>query len=182
MIEKTRRVCPRGYTLEIDWVICPYCGGQITEDNPTPCANLLKEESPVLAPTVREELKPSKPPPAKHRKTVLWQPPAPTKGSVSWLVGLNGPLRGHDFRIDSDHITIGAIGDADLQIDDEFASKHHCSIRYSDGVYSITDLDSTNGTFVNNEKIIKATIKDGDKIKIGQTEFIFKMVLLPEKD
>ena len=76
--------------------------------------------------------------------------------------------------------TVTALGrakDNDIVIDDPFASSNHAMIVWRDGGWWIEDLDSHNGTFVNDERAEKAApLQDGDAISIGQTKLRFTRV------
>jgi pSer/pThr/pTyr-binding forkhead associated (FHA) protein len=63
----------------------------------------------------------------------------------------------------------------DIVVDDHEVSSTHCQIQNINGVYHIFDMNSTNGTFVNNERIVKAKLNPADIITIGQTSFRFQM-------
>ncbi|MSR64495.1 MAG: FHA domain-containing protein [Verrucomicrobiae bacterium] len=79
-----------------------------------------------------------------------------------------------DFIVPSKPFTIGRSTMADVSIpDDERMSRVHCEIRREGGHYYIRDLDSKNGTWVNQERIKKSQIKFGDKIKVGHTILAF---------
>ncbi len=62
---------------------------------------------------------------------------------------------------------IGRSDDCDLTIDDDNISRIHCSINDSDASFILEDLDSTNGTFVDNVRIKKRILKEGDMFSIG---------------
>lgn len=96
----------------------------------------------------------------------------------AWLVVLEGKQQYADFRIDSDQTYLGASPECQIVVDDEFASGEHASIRCREGTFFITDLDSRNGTLVNDfgpdARIDRVQLKDGDEIRIGQTLMKFK--------
>jgi chromosome segregation ATPase len=69
--------------------------------------------------------------------------------------------------------TIGRTPDNDLRIDAEFISRHHAVALRSGAKTLIEDLNSTNGTYVNGERITRRTLKDGDMVILGKTEFRF---------
>ena len=79
-----------------------------------------------------------------------------------------------EFELGDRPITIGRSPDADVLILDEKASRIHAGIRLWDGDFYIKDLKSRNGTFVNNERIELAKLKQGDRIKIGSVIFTFE--------
>jgi len=61
----------------------------------------------------------------------------------------------------------------DIIVDDTEISSTHCQIQNINGTYHIFDMNSTNGTFVNRERIVKAKLADNDVVTIGQTSFRF---------
>jgi transcriptional regulator with GAF, ATPase, and Fis domain len=61
-----------------------------------------------------------------------------------------------------------------LEVGDRAVSRKHCSVsEISTDVFEIADLDSHNGTFVNGARMIRQTIQHGDRIRIGNSEFVF---------
>ena len=64
---------------------------------------------------------------------------------------------------------------ADIIIDDTEVSSTHFQIQNIDESYHIFDMNSSNGTFLNDQKIIKATLKEGDELRVGQTKFHFSL-------
>ena len=70
--------------------------------------------------------------------------------------------------------TIGRLPDNSLQIDNLAVSGHHAKVFWDLDHYSIEDLGSLNGTWVNNQRVGKATLKNGDTIAIGKHFLEFK--------
>jgi pSer/pThr/pTyr-binding forkhead associated (FHA) protein len=102
---------------------------------------------------------------------------------AGWLLVLNGPQKGEDFRLREGKNTVGSDPAAEVCIKDAHISLKHASItvkRASDttGAYSVIDLDSTNGTFLNDskEKITREELVDNDTIMFGTTRCKFKCV------
>jgi hypothetical protein len=98
-------------------------------------------------------------------------PPAQRTGTARFVV-LGGPGLRTGRTIDIGTSTVaGRDGDSTIRLrDDEFASSRHARIEpRSDGVW-VEDLGSTNGTFVNGERITAERLKPGDVVRIGQTE------------
>jgi len=54
-------------------------------------------------------------------------------------------------------------------------SSQHCRIRPQRGVYELIDMKSTNGTFVNERKVVRTNLSAGDVIKVGETMMQFRM-------
>jgi pSer/pThr/pTyr-binding forkhead associated (FHA) protein len=69
---------------------------------------------------------------------------------------------------DKEEITIGRNPGNDVHIDNLGVSKQHAKIFKHDGGYVIEDLNSTNGTFINNKRIAKAILNDNDEVHIGK--------------
>ena len=69
--------------------------------------------------------------------------------------------------------TVGRTPDNDLQIDAKFISRHHAVILAGPAHAIIEDLNSTNGVMVNNRRITRQPLKDGDNVVIGKTAFRF---------
>ena len=63
----------------------------------------------------------------------------------------------------------------DVLLDDSECSSTHCQILNINDEYFIFDMNSTNGTFVNNEKIVKAQLKEGDIITLGKKNYRFAL-------
>ena len=70
--------------------------------------------------------------------------------------------------------TIGRLPDNSVQIDNLAVSGHHAKISWDQDHYVVEDLGSLNGTYVNNERVGKATLKHGDRVKIGKHLVEFK--------
>lgn len=71
-------------------------------------------------------------------------------------------------------VSIGRSPQADFVVDDERASRLHCGLRFTDGEYYLKDLESKNGTYLNNERIDLVKINPGDKIRVGSTVIAFE--------
>src|SRR5687767_1856163 len=90
---------------------------------------------------------------------------------------ISGKYQGGEFPLRPHReITIGRSSDLDMVLVEDMVSRKHAKITTDDKAVSIQDLGSTNGTFVNGEKIRKVELKDGDRILIGTS--IIKLVAL----
>ena len=95
----------------------------------------------------------------------------------AWLVvqrggGLDGGERFDLFG----GLSIGRSSDADVRIEDRFASQIHARVHSRKGSYYVEDLGSTNGTYLNGERVhSEAKLRDLDQIRIGDTEFRFEL-------
>ena len=79
-------------------------------------------------------------------------------------------------------ITVGRLSSNQVMVNDPKASSRHATIRQAGQSYSITDLGSTNGTFVNEQKLspnAPYTLNPGDRIRIGDTTFTYEVTGAP---
>ncbi len=81
---------------------------------------------------------------------------------------------GKKIPISKSIFTLGKNPANDLVLKDEYVSNFHCRIELKGGEAYIKDLGSTNGTFVNNNKVVGMALPDGCTIRIGNSEFLFK--------
>lgn len=88
------------------------------------------------------------------------------------LVSLNG--RTNTYPLLLAETKIGRLESNDIVINEQTVTKNHAVILLQNGKIEIKDLGSTNGTFVNGERIRKAELKHGDKIKLGLVELTLK--------
>jgi len=84
---------------------------------------------------------------------------------------LEGPYRGREFTFDHhDTFLIGRSENAHLYLpDDRFFSRHHCLLEIAPPRCFLRDLGSTNGTFVNGQKVAEVFLRNGDRIQGGQS-------------
>ena len=93
---------------------------------------------------------------------------------VGWLVALSGNHKGMDFRLFEGKNVIGTAANCELVVTDPYLSARHCTVRYDNGNFVIIDLDSRNGTYVNQKRISKEELIDNDVVRLGKTDFKFK--------
>jgi pSer/pThr/pTyr-binding forkhead associated (FHA) protein len=86
------------------------------------------------------------------------------------LVILNQGMNGRSHELAVDRTTIGRVEDNTFHIADGSVSSHHCEVHLRGAEILIRDLNSTNGTFINNEKISEAVLKPGQTLRLGQVE------------
>lgn len=96
------------------------------------------------------------------------------KECVGWVVILNGTGKGQDFRLVTGKNVMGTAADCDIVLPDKYMSSRHAVLRHEEGTFMLVDLDSTNGTFVNDDRVSKEELIDNDRIRLGRTELKFK--------
>ena len=94
--------------------------------------------------------------------------------SPSWLLIEEWGMPEKRYEVTKKITSIGTNDDNDIVLTDKAVSGHHAKIRIERERYFIYDLASTNGTRVNDRKITKKWIKEGDRIELGHTKMTFK--------
>ena len=88
---------------------------------------------------------------------------------------ISGKYQGGEYPLtDSGELVIGRSSELDLVLIEDMVSRKHAQLTLAAGRITIADLGSTNGTFVNGEKVRRAQLKEGDRILIGTS--ILKLV------
>ncbi len=87
-----------------------------------------------------------------------------------------GPMADTTFFIKKDLTTIGAYPENDIYLADKSVSRKHAAIKTDEGKrYEIRDFGSSNGLYINNEKVDRKFLRDGDLIRFGTVEKVFKL-------
>jgi len=86
---------------------------------------------------------------------------------------VEGPGAGTEFEIEQAAI-LGRLDSNDIPVHDPKASREHAKIYKQGTKYSVVDLNSSNGTFVNGDQITKRALEDGDRITIGKVTMVFE--------
>ncbi|HKR22506.1 MAG TPA: sigma 54-interacting transcriptional regulator [Pyrinomonadaceae bacterium] len=89
------------------------------------------------------------------------------------IAAISGKLKGTIFAIDEDNFVIGRETAAQLCIADASVSRRHSKIENKDDGFVITDLESLNGTFVNDVPVKSRLLQHGDRLRIGDCQFVF---------
>lgn len=89
---------------------------------------------------------------------------------MSKLVLLTEGFAGRTYELNVEKTTVGRVEDNAFQITEPSVSSHHAEIILRGNDVVIKDLNSTNGTFINGEKISEAVLKPGQTLKFGQVE------------
>jgi diguanylate cyclase (GGDEF)-like protein len=84
-----------------------------------------------------------------------------------------GPGAGTRHLLDRRAILVGRGEDCDIPVHDCTTSRKHCRIGHYNDVYQVVDLGSTNGTYVNDVKVLDSLLKDGDYIRVGNHIYRF---------
>jgi pSer/pThr/pTyr-binding forkhead associated (FHA) protein len=92
---------------------------------------------------------------------------------------ISGKYQGGEYPLsEGQEIVIGRSSELDMVLVEEMVSRKHARIALDGGTITIEDLGSTNGTFVNGEKVQQGTLREGDRVLIGTN--ILKVVAAPQ--
>jgi pSer/pThr/pTyr-binding forkhead associated (FHA) protein len=126
--------------------------------------------------TSRRQARKNRQPPPRPRPA---QPPRPAKpgrpsragrGAPQQLLVTAGDLAGTSIALTGQQITIGRANDATLVLNDDYASTRHARLFPQDGQWIVEDLGSTNGTFLDRQKVTQpVSVSVGVPIRIGKT-------------
>jgi len=86
------------------------------------------------------------------------------------LVLLSEGLTGQTYELKAEKTTVGRLPDNAFQIPEASVSSHHCEITLRGSDLLVHDLDSTNGTFINGERIKDGVVKSGQILRLGMVD------------
>ena len=98
---------------------------------------------------------------------------------MAWLIVTSGAAGsvGKSFNLDKCPLSIGREVTQDIQIVDPKVSKRHASVRRDGESYVIAEKSAKNGIYVNGKRAAEATLSDGDRIVLGETQLTFRLSL-----
>ena len=98
------------------------------------------------------------------------RPARPGRGTPRFLVVTEGALAGVSIDLTDQQVTMGRANDATLVLNDDYASTYHARIFPQDGQWLVEDLGSTNGTYLDRQKVARPTpVPVGVPIRIEKT-------------
>jgi pSer/pThr/pTyr-binding forkhead associated (FHA) protein len=92
---------------------------------------------------------------------------------VGMLVVTRGPNSGSRFALDEPLVTAGRHPDSVIFLDDITVSRRHAEVRKVGDGYTVTDVGSLNGTYLNRQRVEEAELHDGDELQIGTFKLLF---------
>ncbi len=79
----------------------------------------------------------------------------------------------HDVVLGGERVVVGRSGAVDIRLADSNVSREHAAFDYDAGGWIVSDLGSTNGTFVNGEAVQRKRLRDGDVVSVGVSELVY---------
>jgi len=165
---ETRRCPTCGAELEPWETDCPHCQMKELDEavRTQPVATVAVPEEPALDPSVFER---APQPPGLDRTMVLDEQPV--------LVARHGARSGRSYTLPRDKVfAVGRAPDVNtLEVEDPTMSSQHFKVVPKDGEFFVVDLETTNGTWVNHDRVSVRRLQPGDVIRAGTAEFEFKL-------
>lgn len=144
---RRRKVCTQCESeLDKTWDSCPYCAQAAAQQQPAAAAQ--KTQAFMVGGGRSHQL-------------------------LGWLIPVDGPQRGELYTL-SPQSVVGTEPTCNIVLIDSFMSSQHAEIKAEAGVWVLTDLGSTNGTYVNDQRVTQHELVDNDFIRFGQCMVKFK--------
>ena len=89
------------------------------------------------------------------------------------LVVQRGPSAGSRFLLDADVVGAGRHPESEIFLDDVTVSRRHAEFRRTGNTFTVSDVGSLNGTYVNRDRIDSVELSDGDEVQIGKYRLVF---------
>ena len=180
LFSKKRRCPGCNEKLDARWELCPFCGHGASDSGGQPQQQGGPPRTQALDLGQHQGHGNQGNQDGKPRTMALdissMQSQAPPRGEgrfVAWLIPLEGPQGGQLLELRARAI-VGTAPDCDVQVKDSSVSGRHAEFSAQNGVFRVSDLGSTNGTFVNDKRVQGAELVDGDTLRLGRTPFKFK--------
>ena len=108
-------------------------------------------------------------------RSTRWTPPPSTRCPTghALLVVQRGPGSGSRFLLDEDVVRAGRHPDSEIFLDDVTVSRQHAEFHRHGDTFTVTDVGSLNGTYVNRDRIDTVQLTDGDEVQIGKYRLVF---------
>jgi VWFA-related protein len=139
----------------------------------TSAANTLVSEIPIVTATRTDAVESAAVPPSRKRgETVVVQ----TRPQV-WghLIGVAGPHADAELALWGEEVKVGSRPGNDIVLQDDAVSGQHAIIARENSIVVLSDRSSTNGSFVNSQRVSKLELADGDRIQLGSFEYVFRL-------
>ena len=92
---------------------------------------------------------------------------------LAMLLVRKGPNAGSKFLLEAEVTTAGRHPESEIFLDDITVSRRHAEITRRAGLYSLRDVGSLNGTYVNRDRVDEVPLANGDELQIGKFKLVF---------
>ena len=102
--------------------------------------------------------------------------------NTAMLIVRRGPNAGSRFLLDKDVVTAGRHPESDIFLDDITVSRRHAEIRRTLDGFTVHDVGSLNGTYLNRERVEDDELNNGDELQVGKFKLMFFAGARPGED
>ena len=172
---KRPRICPVcGRVMDPGWTECLFCATEgTTEAGQVSVGELVEAITSLERVGAPPEAAAGVAAPVAPPKTEILHPePQP----MAWLIVERGEREGHQFRLHAGDTSIGRSGDNDIILGDPTVGRQQAKVRLEGNSFYIYDLAATNPTLVNDRRVTKHLLEEGDRVQVGNTVLVFKRV------
>lgn len=157
---------------------CSQCGRKIDSEAPAgPSADLGARESPGETTATMTFGGPVKQPTEHGEERPLNDSDASAVDALpagsALLVVQRGPSAGSRFLLDTDLVSAGRHPESEIFLDDVTVSRRHAEFRRGPDGYTVADVGSLNGTYVNRDRIDEVALQGGDEVQIGKYRLVY---------
>lgn len=160
---------PAELTANIQLLLCPNCRQPVVPGSRfcSSCGAALATGDTTALPTVEE----TGPLPAVDPELLRGLSPG-----EAVLIIHRGPEQGARFELKDDLVTLGRDAESTIFLDDVTVSRRHAEVARSPQGWTVTDVGSLNGSYVNKKLIDAHVLHTGDEVQIGKYRFVFLQV------
>lgn len=97
-------------------------------------------------------------------------------GVWGWITPEEGGVKS-GYPLSKDRVIIGRDVKCEIMVNDESISRQHAELLRTDDGYKLTDMNSKNGVYVNNQRVSSQFLQDGDRIMLGNRNFAVKIMI-----
>ncbi len=151
LMMRPQKVCPNCRRKQIvGQQVCPFCGATYSTQ---------RVSAPVNSKNSSVDIDTGQSAPNESNARLVW---------------LQGQGAGQEFSLRNSSLRIGRSKENDVALDGLMVSRFHAEIRLQDGYFVLRDLESTNGSYVNDQRIAEHVLEPGDQIQIGENLLVFQ--------
>jgi hypothetical protein len=162
----TGHASERGYTLSAR----PAITFTVHDDLRLGRFRVAATEGPPDVEELAEEPEPALAPPPMKPAT---QPPPPKNAPVHGIATVTVSGVEHDVALGGERVCVGRLAACDIRLADANVSREHAAFVREGAGWAIEDLESTNGTYLNGERVTFERLRDGDVVSVGASELVY---------
>ena len=158
-----------GHAIPAGASFCAQCGARLASDIAGGQVESVVDSSPTMTLPGPDKAAPYD----RQLKPADAQAVASLARGNALLLVLRGPDAGARFLLDTDIVTAGRHAGSDIFLDDVTVSRRHAEFRREAASFTVRDVGSLNGTYVNHDRVDARQLADGDEVQIGKYRLVY---------